>query len=605
MKKTSYLVLVILFYTTIFAQQFSLDFDGVNDYVQVNDHASLRPGSGSWTIALWAKLPDVSKEQIFIEKVDRLSGNWEQYALWVGGDDSSNPKPGKRIIFNYIEDGGTIARNCYTNDNIIDGDWHYIVGVANHNTQSLKIFVDGIEKTITTNHHGSWPEINNTDPVYLGCDNPPTGQWYTDGLVDEISLWSTALTQSEIQEWMNRTITDSHPEWANLEAYWTFDDNSDPTTDYSDNNNSGNLLPNSSEPDFYSENSPVGDYFIREAGTSNLTETFDVPVDITWDGDNPGTNAVFSAITFDEEPNIITGLLSYHAPTYWEIWIANDDGSFNADVDFHFDNIPGINDENYLRLYTRQNALQGWSIVADYTIFAEGNNSDGVGYIRANDLSSFSQFIISSDENPLPVVLSSFTAIQTQADFAQINWTTQSENDISGYNIYRNTIDQNETAIKINNELILGTNTSNEQNYSYLDEAVEVAEYFYWLESVELSGNTELFGPIEINIEFQPDNPTPPSNIITGLHQNYPNPFNPETEIQFALDQPGNAELVIYNLKGQKVITLFNDQVNAKEYINVKWNGSDNSGNKVSSGIYMYKLKTANKEFMKKMILMK
>jgi len=208
-------------------------------------------------------------------------------------------------------------------------------------------------------------------------------------------------------------------------------------------------------------------------------------------------------------------------------------------------------------------------------------------------------------DGPLPVVLSAFTAIQTLTDFAQINWTTQSESDISGYNIYRNTIDQNETAVKINPVLIQGTNTTDEQNYSYLDETVEVTEYYYWLESVELAGNTELFGPISINIEYQPDNPTPPTTVVTGLHQNYPNPFNPQTKIQFALGQPGKAQLVIYNVKGQKVVTLFNDHANANEYITVNWDGTDSSGNKVSSGVYMYKLRTDNKEYMKKMILMK
>jgi len=213
--------------------------------------------------------------------------------------------------------------------------------------------------------------------------------------------------------------------------------------------------------------------------------------------------------------------------------------------------------------------------------------------------------IIIGDEDPLPVSLSSFTAIQTQSNFAQINWTTQTESNISGYNILRNTINLNETTVKINSELILGTNTSNEQNYNFADNSVEESEYFYWLESVELSGNTELFGPISITIKIQPDNPTPPTTVIIGLHQNYPNPFNPETEILFALDEPGQAELVVYNIKGQKVITLFNNLANANEYIKVKWNGKDHSGNDVASGVYMYKLKASDEEHMRKMNLIK
>jgi len=213
--------------------------------------------------------------------------------------------------------------------------------------------------------------------------------------------------------------------------------------------------------------------------------------------------------------------------------------------------------------------------------------------------------VILGDDDPLPVSLSSFTAIQTQGNFAQISWTTQSESNISGYNLYRNTELNNDTALKVNPDLIQGTNTADEQNYSYLDETVEIAEYYYWLESVELSGITELYGPISISIQHQPDNQTPPTTVITGLYQNYPNPFNPETEIQFALDEPGKAELAVYNIKGQEVIRLYSDRAEAGVYITVKWNGKDHSGNDVASGVYMYKLKTDSKEYMKKMILMK
>jgi len=210
------------------------------------------------------------------------------------------------------------------------------------------------------------------------------------------------------------------------------------------------------------------------------------------------------------------------------------------------------------------------------------------------------------NDGVLPIVLSAFTAIQTEADFAQINWTTQSESNISGYNIYRNIENNNDTSEKINHELILGTNTSNEQNYKFLDNSVETAEYFYWLESVELSGNTELFGPISLIIQLQPDNPSPPEIPEKyGLFKNYPNPFNPQTEIKFALEESGNAELSVYNMKGKKIATLYDRFAEANEFIYSEWDGKDYSGSNVASGVYMYKLKTPNKEYTKKMLLVK
>ncbi len=90
----------------------------------------------------------------------------------------------------------------------------------------------------------------------------------------------------------------------------------------------------------------------------------------------------------------------------------------------------------------------------------------------------------------------------------------------------------------------------------------------------------------------------------TTLKQNYPNPFNPSTAISYSIAENSKVELAIYNIKGQKVKTLVNEN-KVKGNHSVTWNGKDQSNKKVSSGIYFYKLETANKTLTKKMILMK
>jgi len=87
------------------------------------------------------------------------------------------------------------------------------------------------------------------------------------------------------------------------------------------------------------------------------------------------------------------------------------------------------------------------------------------------------------------------------------------------------------------------------------------------------------------------------------LEQNYPNPFNPVTNIKYTLDQPGKVKLTIYNILGEKVKTLINGQSPASN--SVKWNATNSAGEKVSSGIYLYKLETENHVTMKKMMLLK
>ena len=88
------------------------------------------------------------------------------------------------------------------------------------------------------------------------------------------------------------------------------------------------------------------------------------------------------------------------------------------------------------------------------------------------------------------------------------------------------------------------------------------------------------------------------------MFPNYPNPFNPSTTIRYGLPEQSDIVLRVYNIKGQLVKTLENGAQSAG-YHEVTWNGGDNTGKKISSGIYFYKLHTSDFTSMKKMILLK
>ncbi|MDO9578510.1 MAG: T9SS type A sorting domain-containing protein, partial [Candidatus Cloacimonadales bacterium] len=90
------------------------------------------------------------------------------------------------------------------------------------------------------------------------------------------------------------------------------------------------------------------------------------------------------------------------------------------------------------------------------------------------------------------------------------------------------------------------------------------------------------------------------------LHQNYPNPFNPSTTIEFSTTNLHElTQIVIYNLKGQVVKTFSNLQITQSPNQQVTWNGTDDSGKAVSSGVYFYKIKSGDTEVSKKMLLLK
>lgn len=99
----------------------------------------------------------------------------------------------------------------------------------------------------------------------------------------------------------------------------------------------------------------------------------------------------------------------------------------------------------------------------------------------------------------------------------------------------------------------------------------------------------------------------PISNAVPAtfeLGQNYPNPFNPETTIEFSLTTPGTMTLSVYTLTGQLVRTLVNDNQPAGFY-RIAFDGRDDAGRPLPSGVYLYKLKSGDHVATKKMLLMK
>jgi hypothetical protein len=89
-----------------------------------------------------------------------------------------------------------------------------------------------------------------------------------------------------------------------------------------------------------------------------------------------------------------------------------------------------------------------------------------------------------------------------------------------------------------------------------------------------------------------------------ALSQNYPNPFNMTTEIAFALSERGEILLDIYNVLGRRIRTLASGSFDAGFYT-ISWDGRDESGESLSSGMYFYSLRVGDKNLTKKMILLK
>ena len=117
-----------------------------------------------------------------------------------------------------------------------------------------------------------------------------------------------------------------------------------------------------------------------------------------------------------------------------------------------------------------------------------------------------------------------------------------------------------------------------------------------------LDGRTKFYAPITTILSSVASDYELPREF--ALYQNYPNPFNPQTSIRYDLPKDAYVTLEIYDILGSLVNRLVETNVEAGKHT-VIWNGLDNYGTQVSSGVYMYRISAGDYVKTHKMILMK
>jgi len=91
---------------------------------------------------------------------------------------------------------------------------------------------------------------------------------------------------------------------------------------------------------------------------------------------------------------------------------------------------------------------------------------------------------------------------------------------------------------------------------------------------------------------------------VFALHQNYPNPFNPTTTLRYDLPEDAQVNIMIYDLMGREIKTLLNNQQTAG-FKSVIWDATNNMGQPVSAGMYLYRISADDFTSVKKMVLLK
>ncbi|MBS3767856.1 MAG: T9SS type A sorting domain-containing protein [Candidatus Cloacimonetes bacterium] len=203
-------------------------------------------------------------------------------------------------------------------------------------------------------------------------------------------------------------------------------------------------------------------------------------------------------------------------------------------------------------------------------------------------------------DETLPIELLAFTALYSDInENVEINWTTASENDVTGFNIYRSQ-DEIIPDERANADLIDAAGTSTEQQeYQFEDYTASITNpYNYWLEAINFDGSSDFHGPIAyIPGDTDGDGTSDYTYDATRLVGNFPNPVVNNTTIEYQIKgsiQNQKATIKLYNIRGELVKTLQGSGGKAT------LNTSD-----LGQGIYFYRLQTNNYSNTKKLVIVK
>ncbi|PKN72165.1 MAG: hypothetical protein CVU50_08465 [Candidatus Cloacimonetes bacterium HGW-Cloacimonetes-3] len=213
--------------------------------------------------------------------------------------------------------------------------------------------------------------------------------------------------------------------------------------------------------------------------------------------------------------------------------------------------------------------------------------------------------VIIQPAETLPVTMSSFTATATSQTLVRLQWTTESESNILGFNVYRSDDADIANAVKLNAGFIEGTNSSIQHTYNYSDSEFEPgATYYYWVESAEMNNSNNFYGPVSVFTGNEGEVVPSTVEYETGIVNVYPNPFRPSTEIAYKLRDTANVTIGIYNQKGQLIRSLLHSSKESGIY-QIGWDGKDSNGKHCASGIYFARMQAGSVNSFYKMTLVK
>jgi len=507
----------------------SLDFDGSNDYVSLTpgitnvSAASVGLPTTAITVEAWIKPRSFNNYGGVVSFTQDNATTEHGFLL---GTTTAN-----RIEFS-IAGGGVGLTYLRTSTTYATNKWYHIVGTYDGTTMSL--YVNGILEATSPLQSGA---ISYLDTRFrIGKYEDDNENYYYNGEIDEVRIWSIAKTQAQIRDEMCKLLTGSE---AGLTHYWRFNNGSGTTLTATTGAVTGTLTSMTPVSDWVLSGAPLGNvssnlYPVSWAGqTVNLASTDKGNIEVNTVAGNPAGIHVYRVDgTPNSTTNITQGLGSNNL--YYGTFVVNGT-SPTYTIEHTYTNYPdAIDQEPNLILYKRDDNSDPTWLNLSATQNAPANT------LTKTVISSRGEFIIASSVGPLPVELLNFNLNLLDNETVKIEWQTVTEINNDYFTVERSKDGTNWEQLKRINGAGHSTRLL---NYSIVDSRPFMGTSYYRLKQTDFNGEFEY-----------PEIKSITRKASSISLQIYPNPAN--NNITITGDKLELSKLIIYNSIGQNVTKL-------------------------------------------------
>ena len=200
------------------ANNYSMNFDGANDYIDVSDKFDFIHNTKIFSISVWVKMDSYNTNVSSVILGNNYTGSQIGFQYWIDNRQDSNPNRTETLKFNLWD--GTNSSALLEDNVVSDNNWHNYVVVGDGTT--LKYYKDGTQLTDTDSLPASTSSTAFAN-LRLGANTISTPSSYLDGKLDEVAIWNTALTSTQVSEIYNGTGTNTTKDLSTIAGgpvYW-------------------------------------------------------------------------------------------------------------------------------------------------------------------------------------------------------------------------------------------------------------------------------------------------------------------------------------------------------------------------------------------------